>query len=126
MGAVAGARSAGFGQQALTGRGAPAPLGLLVALASPAFRLASLPFHAAELDIGSTVDRHQKLPVVQFLRDYVAANKPVVLTSESLACRQQSKQHEGAGEMKEWQAGAAAGLVASLLPLHMSLRLPAG
>ncbi|KAL4434322.1 hypothetical protein ABPG75_000763 [Micractinium tetrahymenae] len=34
-----------------------------------------------DLDVGSSVDRHQKLPVVQFLRDYVAANKPVVLTS---------------------------------------------
>ncbi|KAL4423232.1 hypothetical protein ABPG77_000024 [Micractinium sp. CCAP 211/92] len=33
-----------------------------------------------DLDVGSSVDRHQKLPVVQFLRDYVAANKPVVLT----------------------------------------------
>ncbi|PRW58748.1 jmjC domain-containing 7 isoform X1 [Chlorella sorokiniana] len=33
-----------------------------------------------DLDVGSGVDRHQKLPVVQFLRDYVAANKPVILT----------------------------------------------
>ncbi|KAI7840470.1 hypothetical protein COHA_005772 [Chlorella ohadii] len=30
-----------------------------------------------DLDVGSGVDRHQKLP---FLRDYVAANKPVILT----------------------------------------------
>lgn len=45
-------------------------------------------FHAllADLDVGSSVDRHQKLPVVQFLRDYVAANKPVVLTSERALC----------------------------------------
>lgn len=40
---------------------------------------------SADLDVGTSVDRHQKLAVVQFLRDYVAANKPVVLTSECTA-----------------------------------------
>ena len=40
------------------------------------------PASPTDLDVGTSVDRHQKLPVVQFLRDYVAASKPVVLTSE--------------------------------------------
>ena len=41
---------------------------------------------SADLDVGSSVDRHYQLPVVQFLREYVAANKPVVLTGEDEGC----------------------------------------
>ncbi|KAI3438998.1 hypothetical protein D9Q98_001410 [Chlorella vulgaris] len=33
-----------------------------------------------DLDVGTAVDRHQSLSAVQFLREYVAANKPVLLT----------------------------------------------
>ena len=36
----------------------------------------------ADLDVGTSVRRHQQLPALDFLRDYVSANKPVVLTGE--------------------------------------------
>lgn len=75
-GRAVGLRSLGVDRRPPSAPPAP-PLALPPLLTSQL----SPPPASSDLDVGSTVDRHQKLPVVQFLRDYVAANKPVVLTS---------------------------------------------
>jgi hypothetical protein len=55
----------------------------LLPAAVPALSSTSMP--PADLDVGTAVDRHQSLSAVQFLREYVAANKPVLLTGEPFA-----------------------------------------